>query len=455
MFIPEVSDKVQVSAIAGYRRRGETKMKVLIISHVPVTTQNNMGKTFLSLFSVFEQQELCQLYIYPAIPDVDRCSSYYRVTDKDVLRSLLLKKPGGELDKRLIRENSGMYEHARDEGFYRSRKNKSALRRILRDLLWCVSRWDNDRLDAWLDREKPDCIFVAPGVAKFLYNIALRISRKRKIPIVSYICDEYYFVREPETALDRLRLRLLQGKIRQLMKASSHLVAISEELRNAYADTFGVAATTLMTGTEMEASRDTSNAKAPGEICYFGNIRCNRFLSLAEIGKTLDEINREKGTDVKLKIYSAEKNNDILNVFSGIRSVELGGFVTGDDFRERFRSAELLLHTEAFDDASADFVKHSMSTKIADSLASGIPLLAYGPEQITSMRYLIRNECALTAVCRQELKQMLLTALLDGEQRKKCAENARMAAERYHNGEENSRRLKKILADAAGKARMG
>ena len=39
-------------------------MKVLIISHLPVATQNNMGKTFLSLFSAFEREELCQMYIY-------------------------------------------------------------------------------------------------------------------------------------------------------------------------------------------------------------------------------------------------------------------------------------------------------------------------------------------------------------------------------------------------------
>ena len=44
-------------------------MKVLLLSHNPVTTYNNMGKTFLSLFSAFRPEELCQLYLYPAVPD--------------------------------------------------------------------------------------------------------------------------------------------------------------------------------------------------------------------------------------------------------------------------------------------------------------------------------------------------------------------------------------------------
>ena len=425
-------------------------MKILIISHVPVSTQNNMGKTFLSLFSAFEKQELCQLYIYPAIPNVDRCSSYYRVTDKEVLKSLPFGKPGGELDRSLIRETAGMYEHAQDESFYRSRRNKSALRRLLRDGMWQCSRWNNERLAAWLDQEKPGCIFVAPGVAKFIYDVALTISKERNLPIVSYICDEYYFVRKPDSALDRLRLRLLQNKIRQLMQASSRLVVISEELRREYTAEFAIAADTLMTGAGMAAAERPRTVNMPEEICYFGNIRCNRYLSLAEIGRSLDKINLEHGTHVKLKIYTAEKNQDILNVFSGIRSVELCGFLTGEAFRERFRNAQLLLHTEAFDDASVDFVQHSISTKIADSLASGIPLLAYGPEQISSMQHLIRNDCALTAVTPEELPGMLTRALFDEAEAARVAGNALAVAERYHSGEESSRKLKKILEEAAG-----
>ncbi len=58
-------------------------MKVLLLSHNPVTTYNNMGKTFLSLFSAFRPEELCQLYLYPAVPDTACCGSYYRFTDRE------------------------------------------------------------------------------------------------------------------------------------------------------------------------------------------------------------------------------------------------------------------------------------------------------------------------------------------------------------------------------------
>lgn len=427
-------------------------MKVLIISHLPVATQNNMGKTFLSLFSQFGREELCQLYIYPAIPDVDRCSSFYRVTDKDILRSIVSgKKAGGEVNRALIGSSQGLYEHAEDETFYRSRKNKSALRRILRDMMWKMGHWYNGNLTAWLEKEKPDCIFVAPGAAKFCYDFALEIAGKRDIPVVSYICDEYYFVRRPDEPLDRFRLKLLQRKMEKLMEESACVVTICDELKEAYGRRFGVKAVTLMTGTSWEIAAEPKIVTSPRSVCYFGNIRCNRYISLGQIGRELDRINEERGTDLKLKIYTSEKDPEILGTFRDIRSAELCGFVTGAEFEKVFSSAELLLHTEAFDEASIDFVQHSVSTKIADSLASGIPLLAYGPESVSSMKHLLRYNCALTALSEDELRPMLEKAFFDEGVRRSAAENALAAARECHGKDTAGIRLRVLLEKICGK----
>lgn len=419
-------------------------MKILLISHNPISTQSNMGKTFLSLFSRFDTQELCQLYIYPVIPNQRRCASYYRITDKDALNAVLrLKKTGGEIDMGQIDEAQGIYENMEDQSFYKSRKNKSALRRLLRDGLWSASRWNDKRLRQWLDRQAPDCIFVAPGVAKFLYNFALKIARQRKIPIVTYICDEYYFVKKPAALLERLRLGLLRAKMEKLMKKTDHLVAISEEMNQAYRQRFALPTTTLMTGAAMTAEK-----KVQGDVrnlCYFGNVRCNRFVPLGQIGRALDEINRRKGTDYRLKIYTAEKEPEILEQLARIPSVELCGFVSGEAFRQAMSQADLLLHTEAFDEQSVDFTQHSVSTKIADSLACGIPLVAYGPVEISSMAHLIRHECAIIATAEEQLTDTLLTAFEDDAARQRTVEKALRVAAKLHNSEITSSRLREIF----------
>lgn len=421
-------------------------MKVLIISHNPVSEQSNMGKTFMTLFSQFDREELCQLYIYPTVPNAQFCCSYYRVTDKQAVKSVLLRKSiGGEV---VADPSQAAYEKAGDEALYRNKKNKSALRRLGRDAIWKCAPWYNQKLKTWLEEQNPTCIFVAPGVAKFLYDFALKISKERKIPIVSYVCDEYYFVKQPDDTLDRLRLALLKKKIDQLMTRSQRLVVISKELEENYGEKFRLPVDVIMTGGAVEPVEETS-CQAPDAVCYFGNVRSNRYLSLGQIGQALYEMNEKMGTSYRLKIYTSEKDTQILDHLRQFPSIELCGFVTGAAFAETLRRAPLLLHTEAFDEENIDKVRNSVSTKIADSLASGIPLLAYGSEEVSSMKHLIRHQCALTATSSQELPQMLCKAFTDGTARQAVVTNALQTARQYHDSVANSRRLHRILEDVS------
>ncbi len=422
-------------------------MKVLIISHNPITTYQNMGKTMISLFSSFKKAELCQLYIYPTIPDIDFCKSYFRVTDKDVLKSYFrFKVCSGEIDKKTIdTEQHEMFQRKKDQSFYHNQKNKTSHRMLMRDIMWKCVHWYNDSLKQWLKKELPTCIFVAPGSAEFLYDIALKISKKLNIPIVSYICDDYYFVKLSNNLLNRLRVIKLRRKIAKLMKHTSHIVSICDDMSRLYSKEFSVPATTIMTGTNYTIAEKVSIKEDTQAITYMGNIRCNRFSSLAEIGAVLDEINKEQNKEFTLNIYTAEQNSDILSTFDGINSVKLCGYVSGEEFDKVFHSAEILLHTEAFDQASIDMVKHSVSTKIADSLASGIPLFAYGPQQVASMKHLIDNDCAVIATSKDELKAALIKAFYDFDCRKTVAEKSLITAQKYHCSPKNSSNLYEIM----------
>lgn len=137
-------------------------MKVLLLSHNPVTTYNNMGKTFLSLFSAFRPEELCQLYLYPAVPDTACCGSYYRFTDREALHSIWDRHAvGGEISPDSACHDK--FTSEKEERTYRSPRSRSEPMRLARDLIWRLSRWDHPGLKAWLDRERPDVLFVAPA----------------------------------------------------------------------------------------------------------------------------------------------------------------------------------------------------------------------------------------------------------------------------------------------------
>lgn len=406
----------------------------------------------LSLFSSFKQEELCQLYIYPTLPDIDRCQSYFRITDKDVLKSYYqFKVKGREIAKNEIDVNNHeMFEKAKDEALYRNKKNKKPFRTLLRDTMWKYSHWCNKSLKNWLEEQKPTCIFVAPGQAKFLYRIALKLSKKYKLPIVSYICDEYYFVKKNPSFLGKIQQNTLKKSIKKLVKSSVGVVTICDELKECYEKEFSIPTYTVMTGSNYPIAEYVHSVAEAKTLTYMGNIRCNRYKSLVEIGKALDKINQENGTNFSLELYTAEKDEGILSSFDDIKSVKKCGFISGEAFEEKLRNAELLLHVEAFDKDSVELVKHSVSTKIADSLGSGVCFFAYGPKTVASMQHLIRNDCALVCTDGKDLGNMLMKAFYDAESREKIAEKALETARKYHDSRCVSERLYTMITEWCG-----
>lgn len=426
-------------------------MKVLIISHTPMTGCEAMGKTMVNLFSSFQREELCQLYIYPTLPDAPYCSSFFRLTDKDVLRSYFsfFRVKGSEIPLDRICASNTLFEDGSDEGLYRSKKNKTGLRMFLRDAMWRHTRWYNRALRDYLDREKPSVIFVAPGSGVFLYRIALRIAKDYRLPIVTYVCDDYYFIERPRGLFARLHHKGVLRATERLMKKTSRIVTISPSLEKTYTAHFGVPAETVMTGAGFPIAAHPLEARAPKGITYLGNIRYNRYRSLCEIGAALDRLNETNGTDYTLDIYSGEKSDEILSALQEHRSIRFHGYVGGQAFLDTLFSADYLLHVESFDSFNADLVKHSVSTKIADSLASGIPFLAYAPASVASMQHLLTQNCALTATDPSELPALLEKAFLSGFDREETVMRAIEAAQAHHDTERNSHRLYAMLREVS------
>ena len=145
-------------------------MKVLIISHNCISNYNNMGKAMLSIMSSFKKAEVCQLYIYPSLPDIDICNSYYRITDKELLNlAFFNNKKGKVISKEDIKTNNMLLENNGYKKYYQKKKN--IFKKYARDMIWMFPFWFNDDLKQWLKKEKPTHIVAFPGDYCFFYNI--------------------------------------------------------------------------------------------------------------------------------------------------------------------------------------------------------------------------------------------------------------------------------------------
>lgn len=422
-------------------------MKVLIISHNPISTFQNMGKTFLSLFSSFEKNELCQLYIYPTIPDTNACSSYFRITDREVANSFFgFRKTRSRCikDSEINTAQHLRFENDSEEAFLKKR-TKSSLTLLCRDILWALSPWYNKNLKKWLEQEKPTCIFLAPGRSKFIYNIALRISKKLDIDIYSYICDDYYLAKNSKGLVSKLHSFLLKKKIKKTLTKSKAIITICDELTTAYKSIFKTDLHTISTGSTYKKSENKHKTKELDGLTFMGTIGCGRADTLAFIGETLDELNKENKTDHRLFLYTAPLSEDISEKYSKIKSIRYMGFVTGEEFQKAFENASVHLHVESFEEEFRTRVRYSVSTKIPDLLSSGKCFFAYGPEDVASIGHLIRNNCAIVATSPCELKGSL-QKIFSGTSTDEITKNALKTAEKYHSCKKNSLKLYCVLS---------
>lgn len=421
-------------------------MKVLIISHNPMTDYNNMGKTLLALFHNFENSELCQLYIYPTVPNILKCSSYFRITDRDVLSSILSsKKKGREINVDEISSENQLYENTVDQKMFRNKMQHKELKLIAREIIWKCGKWNSNALKKWMLEQKPDIIFAAPGLSSFFYDLILKISRQYHLPVVSYICDDFFFSTQKKYKgfLKKYYYKSLQQKITLLIQSSKNVICICDSLSEEYSNSFKCRVKTVFSGANVPVITQPLQMEK-NILRYFGNLQLNRHCSLAEIGQALANINEQYKTDYVLEIYSGDSCPDELKKISCIRSC---GYVNSQKLYELMYSSAMLIHVESFDSCDIERVRYSVSTKIADSLASGVCLFAYGPEEVASIQHLKKNRCAVVVNERKKLDEVLYYYLSMQGEREKIVANALTTAQNYHSREKQSEYVREALSE--------
>lgn len=409
-------------------------MKVLLVSHNCFSKTQNMGKTFASLFSSFKKEELMQLYLYPTIPNIDICDNYFRITDMDAVRSIIKRGKCGQIIKpEVIDESETLFESVEEAEQYEKINRNSFIVRRLRDLAWKISAWKSKELKQWLKDGKPDVVFYAMGDAMFSQDIAMWVSDFLKIPLVTYVCDEFYFYYKKT---NKFNLGLVSN-IKKTIKKSKKLVTICDSLGEAYYREFNVPYKTVMTGSSFNIG-SLPNKEKQNQISYIGGLALNRWKSLIDISDVVNELNNENLWDIKLAYYGSENEK-----LKGI--VEYGGRLDLEGVKNTIAESKIVLHIETFDEELKERLRYSVSTKIADSLASGTLLLAYGPSDLASTIHLKENNCAPVVSDKLELKKVLKELLKDNKLKEEYETNAINTAMKFHDTKINSEKIRNIL----------
>lgn len=418
--------------------------KVLIISNNPFSLVSSNGRTLSNLFSCWDKKKIAQFYISNENSDHSLCENYYQLTDRDMLKAFLTsKKPG-----RVVSKEQGINISISD------RKQKSSrLKKILkntsigyfsRSLIWRGGKLNNHKLEAWINDFSPEVVLLQVGDYGFMIKIAMDIAQKRRIPLIIYNSEDYYFKKRKKCSiLYNLYQRYFRETFERMVSMSAHIIYSNEYLEKTYVDLFEHRSTTLYTPSFIQRRSDLVKNNPP-IISYIGNLGVGRHESLISLANALETIDDK----IKLDIYGKVPDASIRAEFEKHKAIRYKGFINYETVIETINKSDILVHTENFSEFYTQDLKHAFSTKVSDSLASGVPFFVYAPPSLAITRYLSSSDAACVVCDKSELIPKLRAFINNDDLKLQYVEKALKVSSRDFNPTVICRSFYKIIMDA-------
>lgn len=354
----------------------------------------------LSFFKGIPATEIAQLYFSPEAPSQTGYHKYYQISDKQVLKSLLKRKHAGGKLTFSPHEHKQTTEQNPPVKKIRSIR-RSHFFRLTREFLWKSQKWQSQELVDWVQDFSPDVIFFCAGDAEFAYEITDFVLNITDAKLVTYLTDDYVLPRQKASFIWQIRQKRIRKKMDHTIAKSQLLLTISEEMRVAYREIFGkdsLVALNMSESMKIELPESTKQEDEALQLIYAGGIYLQRHEVLQKLIEALGHYNQvTSGPKAFLKIYSAFRpNQKVLEALTLEGTSAFLGELTTEELRYELSQADIPVHVESFDEKAIEVTRLSISTKIPEYLSLGKAILAIGPEQVASMKYLEETAYCIT-----------------------------------------------------------
>lgn len=372
------------------------------------------GVTLRSLFADWPPDRLAQIYSEPRSPDRSAAGAYF------------------------------LLNHGEPRGV------PFVVRHVTRFLRFAWARGETGtlffarvtgRLERWLDEVRPEVVFSQLG-GLTMGQLTMAIARKRRLPLIVHMSDDWVNDWPANTLgrsifpLTHLANRATRSVVRAAMREAAAVTVISWDMAEEYEHRYGRTCRVLHNGIDLTEwpVHEAGAARSPATILYSGSVFAYAQLGSLEDVRDLVRTLRADGRAVRLAIQTQHHGSPAhLRAFGAADGVELGDLVPPRDLRRSLASADVLLLPVSFDPVAVDFIRLSIPGKLAEYLASGTPVLYYGPPDVAQARFLAREGCALSVTTREPaaLRAGIERLLTDLTLRRDLSARARRATERF------------------------
>ncbi len=259
----------------------------------------------------------------------------------------------------------------------------------------------------------PDVIYFRPIDSDVLLEAADRIVSELGKPLVIHMMDDW-----PERLrlTDIAKFHRIERLLRSQINRACRRLSICQAMSDVYQSRYGGEWLPLANGVDLSefpgkdwSKRPPVTQAAPFVIRYMGALADDMtYASVRDIADAVSDL--QKVCAVRLKIHTmdwclAKAERDLGN----LAGVSVGPLVDEWNYRPTLSEADALVIAYNFDPKSIAYIGLSLANKMPECLASGVPLLAYGPLDVATIRYLKDAEC--TQVVEQKDPAQLRAAI--------------------------------------------
>ncbi|MGH8563685.1 MAG: 6-hydroxymethylpterin diphosphokinase MptE-like protein [Gammaproteobacteria bacterium] len=253
---------------------------------------------------------------------------------------------------------------------------------------------------AWCRSFDPDVVYFRPhDHPHYFHEFALRAIDALGVPLCTHLMDDWPARAGARGAFgnDRLTRRLPR-----LLERSAVRLSISEAMSSAFETRYGLRFRAIANVVEpavwqaLDGERATRRAATePLLMRYVGGLADDMGLrSLTDVAEVVDKLHEELG--VRLEVHTVRtwktKADAVFGRSRGVSVHEAG--ISEEGYRRLLIGCHLLLIAYNFDSRSIAYVRYSMANKMPECLASGVPVMAYGPISIATVAYLAEHRVA-------------------------------------------------------------
>ena len=312
--------------------------------------------------------------------------------------------------------------------------------------------------ETWVDELQPEVIYSMLSNIRLL-GLVGREAQRGRIPIVPHFMDDW-----PTTIyrgwLKKIPREVMLMKLRSVLQRSPVGMSIGPAMAAEYEQRYGRPFRPFMNCVDVPedcATRAETNRSHPLRLMFFGGLHLNRWRSLESIGQALLVL-REEGHAVELVIHTSKKDMAKYGLkLSANPLLSLRETLPLDRLKIEIEEADVLVHVDSFDPDARRYLRLSMSTKLPLCMASGKPLLAYGPGEQAAFRYI--QDSGFGVVVGQQTSRLLIEALRllvnNPDRRVELGQRAWKVAKENHCGKVVRERFRAFMFEVASPSRAG